>query len=182
MSDEIIREPLIIPFPEIIKASFEGNLIKIKHLMNTGSDIHEKNIYDWNCIAAASHNGLFDVVEFLISMGCDINNQDEDGLCPIYRAVNNNHIAVVELLILHGANIDKMSIDLAGSYNYIEIIDLLLVNGTNIKEDHNYAVRVNKHICKWPITMAILVWKELGIYYHFDAESLIDLYQYHNKC
>ena len=155
MSDEIIREPLIIPFhelepliipfPEIIKASFKGDLIKIKDLLN---------IYDWNCIAAASHNGLFEVVEFLISMGCDINNQDEEGLCPIYRAVNNNHITVVELLLLHGANIDKMSIDLAGSYNYIEIIDLLLVNGTNIKEDHNYAVRVNKHICKWPITMA----------------------------
>ena len=31
---------------------------------------------------------------------------------------------------------------------------------------------------KWPIAMAILIFKELSVYHQTDASTLIDLYQY----
>ena len=34
---------------------------------------------------------------------------------------------------------------------------------------------------KWPISMAILILKELAIYYQTDASTLIDLYQYMDR-
>ena len=49
----------------------------------------------------------------------------------------------------------------------LQIADLLLYSDT-IK----YILR------KWPITMVILIFKKLAIYYQTDASTLIDLYQY----
>ncbi len=31
---------------------------------------------------------------------------------------------------------------------------------------------------RWPISMAIIILQELSLYYHLDASTIIDLYQY----
>ncbi len=68
----------------------------------------------------------------------------------------------------------------------MSIVELLLSNGANINDinfDGSTAMSETRSdktyiLSKWPITMAILILKELDLYYIYDASTLIDLYQY----
>ena len=78
-------------------------------------------------------------------------------------AIQEKNIEIVKFLLVHGANInncDRYKIDcitLAKQNKTIEIVSILE---------------------KWPIVMIILVLQELGVYYLFDCQSLIDLFLY----
>ena len=69
----------------------------------------------------------------------------------------------------------------------MNVVELLLSKGANINDiiNNGYTAislsasdRIKYILRKWPISMAILILKELAIYYHTDASTLIDLYQY----
>ena len=101
------------------------------------------------------------VVELLLSKGADINDKNNQGWSSIILASYQGHVNVVELLLSKGANINDISND--GS------TAISLSNSDKIK----YILR------KWPISMAILILKELSLYCAgIDNDFLIDLYQY----
>jgi hypothetical protein len=66
------------------------------------------------------------------------------------------------------------------------LVMLLLSNGAEIHVRSNNGKtclgssdhRIRSILKKWPISMAIIILQELGLYYLIDAASLIDLYQY----
>ena len=137
--------------------------------------------------------GHVNVVELLLSKGANINDKDNSGRSSIIHASIHGHVNVVELLLTKGASINDKnnfgwsSIITASNYGHVNVVELLLTKGANINDITNQgstAISVSdsdtiKYILrKWPISMAILILKELAIYYQTDASTLIDLYQY----
>ena len=69
-----------------------------------------------------------------------------------------------------------------------DVVTLLISNGANLFDTTNdgrtcFDVARNKDkiifiLRKWPITMAIVVLHELGLYYFVETDSLIDLHQF----
>ena len=100
------------------------------------------------------------VVELLLSKGADINDKNNYGDSAIIEASAHGHVNVVKLLLCKGSSINGIDNDRKSA-----------VSASNDDKI--------KHILrKWPMTMAILILKELGIYYQTDTRTLIDLYQY----
>ncbi len=109
----------------------------------------------------ASYQGHVNVIELLLSKGADINDKDNDGDTSIIYASYLDDVNIVKLLLSKGANINDITID--GN------TAISLSNSDTIK----YILR------KWPISMAILILKELSLYCAgIDNDFLIDLYQY----
>ena len=124
-------------------------------------DIHERDENNCSAIIYASVKGHVNVVELLLSKGADINDKANDGCSSIIEASAEGHVSVVEFLLSKGANFHDVAND--GS------TAISLSNSDKIK----YILR------KWPISMAILILKELSLYCAvIDNDFLIDLYQY----
>ena len=130
----------------------------------------------------------------LLSKGANTNDKANNGYSSIIAASRQGHVHVVDLLLSKGANInDKAnnggwsSIIFASHQGHVNVVKLLLSKGANLHDITNHgdnAISLSdsdtiKYILrKWPITMAILILKELDLYYQYDASTLIDLYQY----
>ena len=99
-------------------------------------------------------------VEFLLSKGANINDKDNVGYSSIIWASICGHVSVVEMLLSKGANINDIS------------------NNGSTAMSLTSSDKIQNILSKWPITMAILILKELDLYYLYDASTLIDLYQY----
>jgi hypothetical protein len=134
----------------------------------------------------ASSGGHASVVELLLSKGADIpNDKDDNGDSPIMWVSEKGHVNIVELLLSKGAspndkdNNGDSPIMLASSVGHASIVELLLSKGADIPNLESYYSLIIKDILdKWPISMAIIVLQELSLYYHLDASTIIDLYQY----
>ena len=77
---------------ELIKASKNGNLQKIKDLVNQGADIHIRNE---EALRWAANNGYLDIVKYLVSQGADIHAKNDEAL---RYAISNGYQDVVEYL------------------------------------------------------------------------------------
>ena len=133
----------------------------VELLLSKGANINDKGNDGMSSIIAASKEGHVSVVELLLSKGANINDKDNTGTSSIIWASYQGHVNVVELLLSRGSNLHDIAID--GS------TPISLSNSNKIK----YILR------KWPISMAILILKELSLYCAgIDNDFLIDLYQY----
>jgi hypothetical protein len=148
-------------FNKLIKAVRDGDEVECARVLKLKTtDIHKKDNGGCSSIIYASGQGHVNVVELLLSKGANINDKDNDGWSSIIYASYQGHVNIVELLLSKGANIN----------------DILNDGYTPISLSHSD--RIKYILRKWPISMAILILKELAIYYHTDASTLIDLYQY----
>ena len=94
------------------------------------------------------------------------------------------------LKVLISINGGYSSIMHASRWGHVNVVELLLSKGANINDKDNdggstgtamslsRSDKITYILSKWPITMAILILKELDLYYQYDASTLIDLYQY----
>ena len=144
-----------------------GNEAECKRLLNLKDiDLHERdmrNRYKGNnrsAIIIASNEGHVSFVELLLSKGANVNDKDNDGNSSIIQASICCHVSVVEMLLSKGANINDISNDGSTAMSVAS------------------SDKIKCILSKWPITMAILILKELDLYYLYDASTLIDLYQY----
>ena len=70
----------------------EGNLSKVKELVEQGVDVHIGNDIQ---LRTASYYGHLEVVKYLVEQGADIHVLDD---APLIRAVTNNHLEVINYL------------------------------------------------------------------------------------
>ena len=165
----------------------------VEMLLSNGAHINHKSNDGNSCIIEASRRGNYNVVELLLSKGANINDKDNSGSSSIIKASMSGHVNVVELLLSKGADINDKNNDgwssilWASTIGNMHVVALLLSKGADINEiadDGSTAISISDSdkitymLQKWPITMAILIFKELSIYYQTDASTLIDLYQY----
>ncbi len=72
----------------------------------------------------------------------------------------------------------------AARYGYINIVKLLLSKGANVYDKSNSDTlalelaensKVKSLLRKWPISMAVIAFQELGIFSQLEASSIVDL-------
>ena len=177
-------------------ASKKGIVEVVKLLLSHGASVNETNDHGDSPLMFASENGHIDVVALLLSHGANGNyKRSDDGCSSLMLASEMGHVEIVALLLSHGVNVNDMVTDdvgwsslmLASHEGHVEVVALLLSHGANGNDMSNtgftaVSVSANYDITntlrKWPITMAILIMQELNVYYHTDASTLIDLFQY----
>ncbi len=151
----------------------------VELLLSKGANPNDKNNCCNSAILCASRRGSAIVVELLLSKGANPHDKSNDGFSPIIWASSQGHVNIVELLLSKGANPNDKNnyghspIKYASDEGHASVVELLLSKGADIPNDF-----INDIFSKWPISMAIIVLQELSLYYHLDASTIIDLYQY----
>jgi ankyrin repeat protein len=154
----------------------------VKFLVSKGGSVHDKTSDGWSCVHAASCARNIELLEYLVSQGADIHEKlryNNDHLTPIQCAVHPNYWRWWHRCrVKHSANYVAET---------VAVVQFLLCNGADpyITDDQGRNcfqiagdVRIKFIFEKWSITMAILVFQALSVYYHFDCQQIIDLYQY----
>ena len=180
---------------KLINAVRAGNQAECTRLLKLkGINIDERDRYKRSSIIIASRYGKVDIAKLLMSRCADVNDKDCGGCSSIIYASLYGHLNIVELLLSKGADVnDKAndgtsSIIWASMRGHVNVVGLLLSKGANINDKDNngdtamsvsFNDKINYILRKWPISMAILILKELRLYCAgIDNDSLIDLYQY----
>lgn len=132
------RNPRIGPNDELIRAARNGNLKKVKLLIQNGADINAKDNIGRTALIYAARVGHLKVAKLLIDKGVDVNAKDNYGWTALMHAAINGHPEVVKLLIDKGANINakndygRTAFDYAYAKEkrYAEIVNLLKAHET----------------------------------------------------
>jgi ankyrin repeat protein len=67
-------------------------------IINSGSDINEKDIKGMTALMHASILGNENLVQLLLNKNADINIEDNNGMTALMYATKNNHIKIINLL------------------------------------------------------------------------------------
>jgi len=112
--------------------------VLVKALLDSGSDINEKDELGETPLHTAAVGGYREIVSLLIEKGADVNARDVRGLTPVHAAAWMGYPEIIGLLIDHGADINARDKDgvtplhaaaLAGQQ---ETVALLIERGADI--------------------------------------------------
>lgn len=87
----------------LLAASEEGNLQAVRHLLQSGADVHEKGFIGMTALHFACVEGHPSVCRELLAYGADPNAQTQDGQTPLHLSI---HPDVALPLMEHGANLN----------------------------------------------------------------------------
>ena len=87
-------------------AAEQGNVMKIKSLVEQGADINYKNSYKRTPLHKACAKGRFVAAKYFIENGADVEARTDDGSTPLLFAASYNKFAVVKLLVEYGADVN----------------------------------------------------------------------------
>ena len=104
---------LIVSFgcqPSLITAVKQGDIQKVKSLLNQGVDINatEPSI-GATALFGASFKGQTDMVRILLEKKADPDIPSNNGYTPLYAAIQEGHTEIVDLLIEYETNLDIQS-------------------------------------------------------------------------
>lgn len=93
---------------QFVKASYEGDLAKVKKLYDEGADINaeSKANYDTTALVTAANSGKIEVVNFLLDKGVDVNQKTSGKSTALSGALLGGHVDMVKLLISKGADVN----------------------------------------------------------------------------
>jgi ankyrin repeat protein len=197
------------PNANLIRAIKNNNEAECRRILETEQiDIHRKDSeipelqHDSDYIRAASpiviacDVGNSNIVELLLANGANINDTSASGLTSLMKASIYNHVNVIELLLSRGADIHEQNnygataILFASLHSQKAALQLLMTNGASIYDtigevgNNVYNTTFNQELKfilrKWPITMTIIMLKELLLYSPLDY-LLLDLQEYLNE-
>jgi len=108
------------PRTPVLDAAEEGDLNKVKSLLQRGHSINERNSrvkFGWTPLMAAIYQGNTNVAHFLIASGADVDLADNTGETPLTLAMvrGDESLPLVADLIAHGANVNARVISAANS-------------------------------------------------------------------
>ncbi|MDE0821896.1 MAG: ankyrin repeat domain-containing protein, partial [Opitutales bacterium] len=133
ISEEEVKDGLLV------KACKEGDLDKVRALLNSGADI---NWNDGICQLHACGQGQLEVAQFLHENGADYLGENSGALC---WAANDGHLEVVKWLIelgipISGEELNKNARPLFNGIQggNIEVFDFLLAQGADPRETYGY--------------------------------------------
>jgi ankyrin repeat protein len=87
----------------LLDAVYEGDLQRVKSVLDQGADVNAKDIDGWTALMYASLNGYADIVKYLIDHGADINVKNKYGETALLLASKHDYQDIVALLESHGA-------------------------------------------------------------------------------
>ena len=184
-------------YSPILIAAEKGRKNVIKLLLSNEANIHETNSHGSSAIMIASSYGHHEVVEMLLSEGASVHDKlTLTAASSLIIASERGHTRVVEILLTKGgADINGTtkagysSIMYSCMYNHSSVVKLLLSRGANTHDCDRYGntcFKLTKSdyikfiLCRWSVTMVILLFFELHVYFQIDCSSIIDLFLYLN--
>ena len=204
-----MEDTILISTANLIRAIKNDDEDECRRILETECvDIHKKDseilelknepyyIRRSSPIVIACDVGNANVVEMLLANGANINDTDEQGLTPLMKASLYNYTNIIELLLSKGVDIHDQNMNGATAILYASLhsqkdaIQLLMANGASIYDtigevgNNVYNTTFNQELKfilrKWPITMVIIMLKELLVYSPLDY-LLLDLQEYLNE-
>ena len=88
----------------IHNAARNGNLNRVKTLLNRGVPVNTQTDAGWTPLHFAAYSGRVNVVQELLRRGAHLNPRTRSGMTPLYLAAYWNNPHVVHALIRAGAN------------------------------------------------------------------------------
>jgi uncharacterized protein len=87
----------------LIEAAKQGDLERVRELLDKGADVNARNINDMTVLISAARGGNLEIVKLLLEKGSDINARASNGFTAMKQASKEGHTQIVELLKAHGA-------------------------------------------------------------------------------
>ena len=176
---------------ELIKACEDGDLKKVKSLVEKGADI-DLECDNWTPLTKASSEGYLDIVQYLVESGAKIDKENGYGWTALMCASMNGSLDTVKYLIKQGANINIKNgegwtaLMWASMEGHLDIVEYLIENEADVKP---------KNSCDWTALMYILKNKQPEennqlienskskelIYFFIENGGSIDFKKYHTK-
>lgn len=122
---------------ELFKAVAEGNIVKVKGLLEKGADANSGD-NTGTVLMLAALKGYREIAKLLIEKGASVNATGKDGLTPLMRACASKHVDTVSVLLEAGANVNAKakggttSLMFAAWYGPKETVEKLLAKGADI--------------------------------------------------
>lgn len=119
----------------IDQAAVDGDVARVKELLDKGTDINTRNRMDYTPLLGAARNGRKEVVDLLLSRGADINAKERSGKTALFLAAENGHKEIVQVLLDKGADINVVTgrgdnaFSIAKKTGNTEIVDMLAKKG-----------------------------------------------------
>ena len=83
----------------LMTAVIEGSVEKVKHLADSGENIHARYSNGSTLLHWAAELGHSEMVLALVQLGIDVHTYDNQGKTPIDWAVNSHHQSVIPILM-----------------------------------------------------------------------------------
>lgn len=87
-------------------AAHNGHLLCLKHIVENGGNLTEKNNSKQTCLHMAACNGQLEAVKYLLKKDMSlIDKKDSNGHTALHMAACNGHADVVQYLLLKAASV-----------------------------------------------------------------------------
>jgi len=120
---------------DLIRAADNGNIERVRELLDSGVDSNITNNDGETSLIYASREGHIEIVQLLLDRGADPKIRTNYGDTALISASYEGHTDIVELLLKNGAdpNIDNDGYTALwwASHDHIDIVRLLLDHGAN---------------------------------------------------
>ena len=122
----------------LISAANKGDVQTVRRLLDTGANVHEKDIQGRTPLMRATENGHTHVVKTLLERGANPNQTSASGTPPLWWAAWKGHIEIARLLLDAGARPDIIDRDgdtalkEAAENCHTEIVRILLERGADV--------------------------------------------------
>jgi len=133
--------------PDLHKAAFEGNLDKVRQLIESGTDVDTRDELGWTASFWALSAGHKDVFEYLLNKGANVTAKTNGGLTLLHQASKAGSVEIVKQLIAKGADVSvkdkdgKTPLQYAASEGHKEVVKLLVAKGADV----NVTAKNGKH-------------------------------------
>jgi ankyrin repeat protein len=97
----------VIPDMSLIDAVKQGDIEKVKQLLNQGYNINQRDYDGDTVLINAIMIKRFDIVQLLIQKGADVNTFGSHGNTPLMHSVLISDIKIIEFLLQNGAKINE---------------------------------------------------------------------------
>lgn len=136
-----------VSIPDLHKAAFEGNLDKVRQLIESGTEVDTRDELGWTASFWALSAGHKDVFQYLLNKGADITAKTNGGRTLLHQASRAGFTEIVKQLITKGADVNvkdkdgETPLQHAASEGHKEVVKLLVARGADI----NVAAKNGRH-------------------------------------
>jgi cytohesin len=136
-----------VTIPDLHKAAFEGNLDKVRQLVESGTEVDTGDDLGWTASYWGLSAGHKDVFVYLLSQGADATTKTNGGRTLLHQASKAGFTDIVNRLIAKGADVNvkdkegETPLQHAASEGHKEVVKLLVAKGADI----NVAAKNGRH-------------------------------------
>ncbi|MHC4206322.1 MAG: ankyrin repeat domain-containing protein, partial [Planctomycetota bacterium] len=127
-----------VKVPALHNAVLEGDLTKVKGLIESATDVDTPDEFGWTPTCWAVSTGQEEVAKYLLNQGADVSAKIENGRTLLHQASRTGLLEVVKSLIAKGAEVDAKCEVGATALQYAAlsgreaVVKLLIANGATI--------------------------------------------------